>query len=396
MNEYEELHRWLDEQSEDDISTEEILHEYRLTMEKASEQADLYKEKFFGLLQKYKICSDNISVMIAELDRLIYKNHNEELLFVYTALATEKGLLFGKIEDEEQKILCWLEQSGKAEKFSKAIRMEKNYKKRLENLSGFSESTDSKEIDTEEQILLYQMSLQHDFLYKGRKSNFFLENVGELVRKVNACPELKSIKPYVYSAVLSRKHKLMKERQNYSPNFANIFEKTDYKIKTDNGKNFDTYQSYVELYGQLRRHYDDESDIDFSDYCFAHLSNLSEWYYKNCEPNEEIPMTIERMSEQYTTRIQLKNPEDIAKKQPLLEIAYQNILLNETEWLDMIRAVQKGADISEYCEKLYQLAGGAKICKDKKIALQYAELHLCIFMEDINRRILMDGFRNFL
>ncbi|MCM1507937.1 MAG: hypothetical protein NC177_12515 [Ruminococcus flavefaciens] len=62
----------------------------------------------------------------------------------------------------------------------------------------------------------------------------------------------------------------------------------------------------------------------------------------------------------------------------------------------MILEIQKGAEISEYCEKLYQSAGGAKICRDKKIALQYAELHLCIFMEDINRRILMEDFWNFL
>ncbi|MCM1315790.1 MAG: hypothetical protein NC205_08445 [Prevotella sp.] len=396
MNKYEELHRWLDEKAENDISTEEILQEYGLTMEDASEQADLYREKFFELLRKYGVCSDNISVMIAELDRLIYKNQNEDLLFIYTALATEKGLLFGNMEDEEQKILCWLEQSGNAEKFSKAIRMEKTYKKRLESLSGFSEIPKAEKTDTEEQVLLYQMALQHDFLYKGRKSNFFLENTGELVRKVNANPKLKVIKPYVYSAVLSRKHKLMTDRKNYSPNFANIFERTDYKIKTDNGKNFDTYQSYLELYDQLRRHYQDESDIDFSDYCFAHLSNLNEWYYENCELNEEIPMTLERMAKQLITRISLKTPQNTTKKQPVLEIAYQNILLNETDWLDMIWEVQKGADISDYCERLYQMAGGARICKDRKLALQYAELYLCIFMEDINRRILMNDFKYFL
>lgn len=395
MNEYEELHRWLDEQAENDISTEELLQEYGLTMEEASEQADLYREKFFELLRKYGICSDNISVMIAELDRLIYKNQNEDLLFVYTALVAEKGLLFGNMEDEEQKILCWLQQASHAEIFSKAIRMEKIYQKRLESLSGFSEIPEAGETDTEEQVLLYQMALQHDFLYKGRKSNFFLENIGELVRKVNASPELKAIKPYVYSAVLSRKHKLMTDRKNYSPNFANIFEKKDYKIKTDNGKNFDTYQSYVELYDQLQRYYYDESDIDFSDYCFAHLNNLSEWYYENCEPNEEIPMTLELIA-QCTTRIELEIPEYIAKQQPVLEIAYKNILLNETDWLDMICEVQKGADISDYCERLYKSAGGARICKDRKLALQYAELYLCVFMEEINCRILMEGYKNFL
>ncbi|MDE6834551.1 MAG: hypothetical protein K2J39_09965 [Ruminococcus sp.] len=395
MNEYEELHRWLDEQAEDDTSTEELLQEYGLTMEEASEQADLYREKFFELLRKYGICSDNISVMIAELDRLIYKNQNEDLLFVYTALVAEKGLLFGNMEDEEQKILCWLQQASHAEIFSKAIRMEKIYQKRLESLSGFSEIPEAGETDTEEQVLLYQMALQHDFLYKGRKSNFFLENIGELVRKVNASPELKAIKPYVYSAVLSRKHKLMADRKNYSPNFANIFEKKDYKIKTDNGKNFDTYQSYVELYDQLQRYYYDESDIDFSDYCFAHLNNLSEWYYENCEPNEEIPMTLELIA-QCTTRIELEIPKYIAKQQPVLEIAYKNILLNETDWLDMICEVQKGADISDYCERLYKSAGGARICKDRKLALQYAELYLCVFMEEINCRILMEGYKNFL
>ncbi|MDE7122682.1 MAG: hypothetical protein K2O42_11060 [Oscillospiraceae bacterium] len=188
----------------------------------------------------------------------------------------------------------------------------------------------------------------------------------------------------------------MLERKDYSPNFDNIFQRKEYKINMDNGKNFDTYQSYLELYDQLRRHYQDESDIDFSDYCFAHLSNLSEWYYQNCEPNEEIPMTLERMADQLTTQIALKSPVEIITKQPVLEIAYQNILLDEPDWLEMIWKVQKGMDISAFCETLYQKAGGIKICKDKKLALQYAELYLCMFMEDINRRILMDAFRYFL
>ena len=48
MNEYEELHRWLYEQAENDISTEELLQEYGLTIENASEQADLYREKFLN------------------------------------------------------------------------------------------------------------------------------------------------------------------------------------------------------------------------------------------------------------------------------------------------------------------------------------------------------------
>ena len=37
-----------------------------------------------------------------------------------------------------------------------------------------------------------------------------------------------------------------------------------------------------------------DSDISLCDYCFANLSPLSEWYYSNCEPNEDIPMNLRR------------------------------------------------------------------------------------------------------
>lgn len=396
MSDYEELQIWLDKEAENYIPTEEILKERGLTFKEAVESADRYRRNFFDLLQKYGICQNNISMMIAQLYNIISERQNDELLSLYTVLATEKCLLFGDIEDDEQKVLCWLKHSEKSEKFYKAVRTEKNYEMRLKQLSGFSENDGLKETDAEEQFILYQIALQYDFLYKSRKNTFFMENIGELVRKVNSCEELRVIKPYVYSAVLCRKHKLITERKSYSPNFANIFEKTNYRINSDNGKNFDTYKSYVELYEQLRRQYQDECDIDFSDYCFSHLSNLSEWYYENCEPNEEIPMTPELMTKYLIASIPLKELENITKKQPVLEISYHNILLNETEWLDMIHEVQDGADISDYRERLYNMAGGAKICRDRKLALKYAELYLCIFMENINRRILQDCVTYFL
>ena len=137
------------------------------------------------------------------------------------------------------------------------------------------------------------MLLQHKFLSDGCDRDILLENTAELVRSVESDERFRLIKPYIYSAILSRKHKMMKVRKNYSPNLSEAFKYTGYKIGEDNGKNFDTYQSYLELYEQLRRHYSDDCDIGFSDYCFAELSNLSEWYYENCEPNEDIPMTLE-------------------------------------------------------------------------------------------------------
>ncbi|MDE7122681.1 MAG: hypothetical protein K2O42_11055 [Oscillospiraceae bacterium] len=164
-------------------------------METVPKQADLYKNRFFNLLKKYGICKDNISIMIAELDKLLFEQQNQELLFLYTALATERGLLFGTTEDDDQKAFIWLKQSLNAKKFYQAVSMEKNYEMRLHQLSKLSNIKDEEETDREEQLSLYQMAIQHDFLYRGRKSNVFLANIAELVRKVNLYPELKVIKP---------------------------------------------------------------------------------------------------------------------------------------------------------------------------------------------------------
>ena len=43
MNEYETFQHWLDEQAEQEITTEQILQKYGLTMEKALQQARTYK-----------------------------------------------------------------------------------------------------------------------------------------------------------------------------------------------------------------------------------------------------------------------------------------------------------------------------------------------------------------
>ncbi|MDE5620844.1 MAG: hypothetical protein K2O29_03870 [Ruminococcus sp.] len=146
----------------------------------------------------------------------------------------------------------------------------------------------------EEQSDIYRMSLKHEFLYCGRKNEIYFENIGELVREINSCKELQSVKPYIIYAVLTRKNKLIMERESYSPNIRNVFQYQNYRIECDNGKNFDSYQSYIELYEHLRRFYIDSTEVDiaFSDYCFANTSPLSMWYYQNCEPNEDIPMDM--------------------------------------------------------------------------------------------------------
>lgn len=102
----------------------------------------------------------------------------------------------------------------------------------------------------------------------------------ELVRQVNTSP-YRSVRSFVYTAVLSQRQKLMLTRAGYSPNLRSIFHYRNYQIEQDNEKNYASYAESVRLYMRLREYLKnaEESDIPLSDYCFSVCSNLSEWYY---------------------------------------------------------------------------------------------------------------------
>ena len=119
----------------------------------------------------------------------------------------------------------------------------------------------------------------------------------ELTRKVNSDGMYSRIKPYIYSAVLTRKREYMLNHKHYSPNIRAVLKRTEYNIHKDNGKNFNNYKAYLELYAHMRECFADESDLALSDHCFANLSNLSEWFYENCEAKGDIPMTLHQVIE---------------------------------------------------------------------------------------------------
>lgn len=399
VSEYEEIQRFLDSEADNYVSTEEVLQSCGLTFESALKSAIEYRERFFSLLKEKHISDNNICRICLEVSEFIKTDKSDDAIFIYTALLSENGLLFGNITDDEQKVLLWIDSSEKSERLTEAIKRKSVLKERMLSASKSVTANAAAETDLEEQALLYRMAVQNTFLYKIKNGNIFLENVGELIRKVNANQQLKAIKPYVYFAVLSRKHKMMTERPNYSPNIANVFEYMDYKIYADNSKNFDTYQSYTELYEQLCRHYEDECDIELADYCFANLCNLSRWYYENCEPDENIPKSLAQIIEDEAELINLSSAHtelsEFIESNPVLEKAYGNALA-EGEWQDFIYSMQNSEDIQPFVHRLYNLVNAEKISADKEKAMQYAELCLLQFMEDVNRKMLIDTVKTFI
>lgn len=398
-NEYEEMENLINEAADNYRTIEEILSEHNLTVEQALIKSNEFCRKFFDILGKKGIESFNVSKMCRDIFSLLDTDVSDETIFIYTALLTENGLLFGGASDEEQKIQLWLDQYARVELLSELIKKEPEYKTELSKLRKYKSNAVTAEIDREEQSLIYSMAVENTFLYKYRNSNILLENIGELVRQVNASEIYRKIKPYIYFAVLTRRHKLMTEHKNYTPNIPKIFDYKEYKIYKDNGKNFNTYQSYLEFYGQLRESYEGEIDGEFTDYCMANTSNLTEWFFNNCEPAEFIPMSLLQTCDCLSTTI-LITPKfefelDLEDENTVLDIAYINELSNEEQWRDFVCAMQNGEDITKYAERLYKQANTYIHYGDCEKALMLAKLYLYDYIEEYNRQLLVSAANKF-
>ena len=301
MNYEEEfaLYKHISKMADAHVPLETILKKHGATADSALHEAKQYRADFFSELESLAIPADHLPTVCTEIIHRIEENpDSEQLRRLYCILVTDAGLLYNLWErGEEQIIRNYYRQREMADRLMEEIGRSVSMTKLLEKLR--NEAKKKHECNAEypdEEETIYRLSLQYSFLYKGRKNPAYAENVRILVRMVNAHPLLRQVKPYLISAVLSRKHSKMLNRADYVPNLENILRFKRYSIHKDNGKNYDTYQSYVELYEHLRQLYSSDGTVDmtFSDFCFAMLSNLSEWYYIYCETNEDIPRNLMR------------------------------------------------------------------------------------------------------
>ena len=297
-----EIYQYINRQAEKYVSLEELLAQQNLTYETARQKALAFKEKYVQLLKKHHISNQNIVILCNDLINQIHQSpENQELQYLYFCTVTDAGLLNeinAEGQKEEQMIRKDIEQQERIQQLTDFMQEQMKCRKKLcllrENLKN---GIPVQNINcTKEFQLLYELTIQHTFLYGADKKPVYRENLQSLLIHLNSDAMLKSVKPYLIFAILSRKHGMMQNRENFMPNLQTAFQYQEYQIHTDNGKNFNMYQSYLELYDHLRRFYADDNAIDmsFCDFCFANLSPLNDWYYENCQPDIDIPMNLKQ------------------------------------------------------------------------------------------------------
>lgn len=294
-----EIYKYINELVDQYVELDELLKQNHLTFGEAHQRVKQFKEQFYNLLVEYNIGSQNIVETCYDLMEHIKRQpDNPDLQYLYLCVMTDVGLLNKVLGErtEEQEIRNYLRQNELVQELTAFLQSQsesmKKYQELLEYLKKPIKIKDAEYVEESES--LYHLTIQHTFLYNSIKNEVYKDNLKSLLIHINSDEKLKPIKPYIIFAVLARKTGMMQKRKHFMPNLKVIFQYQEYNILKDNGKNFNQYQSELELYDHLRRAYLEDADIDFCDYCFANLSPLSEWYYLYCEPNEEIPMTLGR------------------------------------------------------------------------------------------------------
>ncbi len=314
LSEEEEINRLIDEAADKYIPFDEILKQNGITFEKALSAAENEKNHFFDILKKYDINSKDIEHVCLDVADLLKKIQNDDTIFLYIALLSEHILLFDDITDNEQKIMLWLDYHKHFEYIKERIHAERILKEHFDELIKHKPDFSSTVYSNEELSLLKEISEEHSIII----NDIYIENLGELIRKTNSDALYSSIKPYIYSTIISKKRKNMMGHKSYSPNISSVFKRWNYSISHDNRKNYKKYMAYIELYCHIKDAFTDESDIALSDYCFANMSNISEWFYENYEPSDEIPVTFKQVIQSYADYLEFWHIENDTSKADIL------------------------------------------------------------------------------
>lgn len=391
-------------------AAEDILSEKGLTEKQALDKADEFRKRFFDLLEIKGIKSRNISRICFLVSELSKTDKSDDVLFLCLSLLTENGLLFGDITDNGDKIRLWYEQSKEVKKLTELIRQEPVYRKRLEELKNYKPQKLNSYINQEEQICLYKTAIGHKIFSKYKDDDVFFENIGEMVRVVNSDETYKQIKPYIYFAVLTRKHRLITGHQDFSPNISNVFEYNHYQIEKDNDKNFNTYEAYLMLYEDIVSLFEnDGTDREFTSYCMANLSNLCEWYYENCEHNEDMPISsavavryfsksIFLISENFWCSQECEYMNFFIDKNPAVSRAYEEIMSDDEFLNNFVSAVQSDENnIDVYAEKMYDAVNNKLrvLSRYKQSSVLFARLCLVEYLQDYNLSLLINSVYHF-
>ena len=141
--------------------------------------------------------------------------------------------------------------------------------------------------------------------------------------------------------------------------------------------------------------------MEFSDYCFASLSNLCDWYHMNFEFDENIPNSFRSKVASYFGRNNFIGDtyisddyylEDFIEENPVIEIAFENTYNDNFElFKSFVNTRYKSENTDEIVDEFFKQSDAEKINQNTENTRKYAEIFLLNKMNINIRNMLLDS-----
>ena len=287
LKEFDELDEVM---AENTSNLEERLEDYGITREQAIKLASKCFRDYRELAEKCGITTLHKPFVWVELLDLCRQELTPERFKVLIWLCS--GGELSQPDSPDEAVAVWLNSTEYSCRLTDFLteRRENNAKFRgivkqagTAKQTGFSGSGDK-------HLRVFNALCEAGFADSCPDRNILLNNLSCIDGMITEFPFLKPVEPLVYYQVCVHNSRKLLEKPDYLPTLKNLFRRQEYNIYEDNGKNYEQYLDYCELYVVLKDCFPD-ADEPLCDAGFAQLSNLPEYCFEHAESGGRIPLT---------------------------------------------------------------------------------------------------------
>ncbi len=277
----------LDEMINDTRTIDADLDEIGVIREQALKLADDYISEVKAMYNKCGIKEQHKALMIEDICSSTTISDDDRLQLVCD-FAADSGLLFST-DSDDNKLACWLRDVPLAKEMYRLVNTRKEKSRIMQNIAKCSK-TDS-DNDSSQYLEAFNLLVENGYADGIDDLSVLKDNLADIEHIINTHSGFDKIAPFVYYQALVRNSKKMLEKPDYQLNPESIFKYQKYSIDTDNGKNFDTYTDYLQLYIDLLDIFP-ETDKELCEVCYLATSNLGSWNFDNADA-EDMPLYID-------------------------------------------------------------------------------------------------------
>lgn len=345
----------------DDISLEDRLCAAGISAGDALAAARLSVREYKALLEKLNIPAEPQHLMWREFLRAVESGMTDDSRLLLSYLLAGGNVLSEGLNPEEM-ISAWLDISERQKKIHAALVLRREKRAEFTAISEQLSALRQPSVDAEDFPNPVFNLLCSEGYADGADIDTLKYNLDLINSLINAVPVMKPLSPLVYFQVYVHNRKKLLVKQDFVPTLKNLFNREEYSITSDNGKNFDRYAEYCMLYLDLKKCFP-EADESLCDAGYLACSNLAEWCYENAELPDGFPLTDYAFVSECHTMLFKDGMEEV----PFWAqegVSFEEIVSLKEKYSALDRLAEKAAQHVDFAQLDRFLKDGSAFCSE--------------------------------